>query len=558
MKTGRVNKLNFTIPALIVFSLLIAFLRIDPARAEDAKPPAGLSAEKARQLGEKMYREGILPSGEPMQAGVSGDIPVSGATFTCISCHQRSGLGSIEGRVLTPPTNGSFLFRPVRIIYRDSEAREYRLERPAYTDESLAEALRGGVGSSGRVMSEIMPRYPLTDKDMAILIYYLKSLSSQFSPGASETSIRFATVVSEDVNPADRNAMLFPLKNWAKQIWHIEMADIVDDTKVALFHLKRSISVWELKGPPETWRSQLEEYNRKEPVFALVGGITTGEWKPIHDFCEANQIPCLLPITDFPVVSETDWYTVYFSKGFYQEGEGAARYLNTLDEQKRGKSIVEIVRDSREGLALSTGFQKTWQELGHEPPVTITLKEGQPLTKEILQKVCAEQKPSVVMLWGGPEVVPLLETFATATNKPGMVFVSSGYLGSDIWTLKDEVRPFTYITYPFRLSRGDEISRTAVEPLMKKRIGAGNAEMVQKRAYSITVMLSELLMDMRGNFYRDNFLDVLGMMDDQTLPLYERLSFGPGQRYASKGCYIVQLSKGPEPQLIRKSDWVSH
>jgi ABC-type branched-subunit amino acid transport system substrate-binding protein len=393
---------------------------------------------------------------------------------------------------------------------------------------------------------------------MAILIYYLKSLSSQFSPGASETSIRFATVVSEDVNPADRNAMLFPLKNWAKQIWHIEMADIVDDTKVALFHLKRSISVWELKGPPETWRSQLEEYNRKEPVFALVGGITTGEWKPIHDFCEANQIPCLLPITDFPVVSETDWYTVYFSKGFYQEGEGAARYLNTLDEQKRGKSIVEIVRDSREGLALSTGFQKTWQELGHEPPVTITLKEGQPLTKEILQKVCAEQKPSVVMLWGGPEVVPLLETFATATNKPGMVFVSSGYLGSDIWTLKDEVRPFTYITYPFRLSRGDEISRTAVEPLMKKRIGAGNAEMVQKRAYSITVMLSELLMDMRGNFYRDNFLDVLGMMDDQTLPLYERLSFGPGQRYASKGCYIVQLSKGPEPQLIKRSDWVSH
>jgi hypothetical protein len=45
---------------------------------------------------------------------------------------------------------------------------------------------------------------------------------------------------------------------------------------------------------------------------------------------------------------------------------------------------------------------------------------------------------------------------------------------------------------------------------------------------------------------------------DQEVPLFERLSFGPGQRYASKGCYIVQLSKGEKPGLIKKSDWVIH
>ena len=65
-------------------------------------------------------------------------------------------------------------------------------------------------------------------------------------------------------------------------------------------------------------------------------------------------------------------------------------------------------------------------------------------------------------------------------------------------------------------------------------------------------------MDMKGNYYRDNFLDVIGMMDDLEVPLYERLSFGPGQRYASKGCYIVQLSKGEKPELVKKSDWVIH
>ena len=39
---------------------------------------------------------------------------------------------------------------------------------------------------------------------------------------------------------------------------------------------------------------------------------------------------------------------------------------------------------------------------------------------------------------------------------------------------------------------------------------------------------------------------------------YERLSFGPGQRYAAKGCYIVQLTHGANPALVKKSDWVIH
>jgi len=49
---------------------------------------------------------------------------------------------------------------------------------------------------------------------------------------------------------------------------------------------------------------------------------------------------------------------------------------------------------------------------------------------------------------------------------------------------------------------------------------------------------------------------VLGMRPDQYLPDFERYSFGPGQRYASKGCYIVQLDQETAPRLIKKSDWV--
>jgi hypothetical protein len=73
-------------------------------------------------------------------------------------------------------------------------------------------------------------------------------------------------------------------------------------------------------------------------------------------------------------------------------------------------------------------------------------------------------------------------------------------------------------------------------------------------------MLTEVFMHMKRNYYRDHFLDVFDMMADQTYTVlnYPRLSFGPGQRYASKGCYIVQLTEGPNPELMPKSDWVIH
>ena len=78
--------------------------------------------------------------------------------------------------------------------------------------------------------------------------------------------------------------------------------------------------------------------------------------------------------------------------------------------------------------------------------------------------------------------------------------------------------------------------------------------------YFISSLLTTPLTMMKSNYYRDYLLERIDMMEDQTytIGVYPRLSFGPGQRYASKGCYIVQLGKGPQPELVPKSNWVIH
>ncbi len=117
-----------------------------------------------------------------------------------------------------------------------------------------------------------------------------------------------------------------------------------------------ALSVWQLEGAPETWPGQLDAFYEKEPVFALLAGIVVGDWAPIHEFSERRQIPCLFPITDYPVISDSDWYTVYYSKGFHQEGESAARFLRRAEGVPAGAPVVQIYprrpRRARAGLGL--------------------------------------------------------------------------------------------------------------------------------------------------------------------------------------------------------------
>src|ERR1039457_3808166 len=392
---------NIVVTAAVLFLVILTGF-IKPCSASE-NTTTSLSREEQIRLGERIYRDGILPSGQPIEALVRGDITVHGTSFTCVSCHLRSGLGSYEGGVIIPPANGTKLFQPYQILYkginRDPKFFPVPPRRPAYTNAALANVIQNGIDPTGRVLNDVMPRYLMDKNDVQLLITYLKSLSADISPGVTDTSIRFATVITDDVSPQDRKAMLDSLQNYIAikngQVKFFKtprgsrsrlMAEnMMTSRELALRTL--SLVPWVLKGAPDTWRSQLEEYNRKEPVFALIGGITTGEWKPIHQFSEDNHIPCLFPATDFPVISQTDWYTLYLSKGYYQEGEGAARYLNRMNENLKGKDIVQLVRETPNGQALASGFQDTWRELGREKPLTITLKPGDDVNNIVQQQV---------------------------------------------------------------------------------------------------------------------------------------------------------------------------
>jgi hypothetical protein len=530
-----------------------------------------LTADDIQRLGEKMYRQGVLPSGQAMKAFVSGDVPVEGTSFTCVSCHLRSGLGSIEGEVITTPTNGRILYQPREPFIPGAEfvplIANYAKNlptRPAYTDETLAAMILTGTDPTGRSLLKVMPRYELNDREMAIMIAYLKTLSDQPPPGVTADGIRFATVIVEGADPKEVEAMLTPIQFSIDRKNSLALA-ASKNFRVArmgynmlgnLSAYRFTFSKWYLKGSPETWRAQLEEYYRKEPVFALLGGISPGDWEPVHRFCEDHKLPNLFPVVEYPVISDTDWYTLYFSRGVRQEGEAAARYLNGMSGLLKDKSIVQISGSSRRTTALATGFREVWQAAGHPAPVEVALAQGEQLTRARLDKVIKEHKPAVLLVWDDESALAAVAPLADDPARPGLVIMSGTTVGTGLWTVAESAREMLYFTYPYRLPQEDVRFDVSVKKVIPGKSLKNYDHKTLRQSFITGEVLGKALMEMRGEYHRDYLYDAIGMMTDMYYPLYERVSFGPGQRYASKGCYVVQVGKGATPRLERRSEWV--
>ena len=180
-----------------------------------------------------------------------------------------------------------------------------------------------------------MPRYALSGADLQALTVYLKQLSAQWSPGVSTGSIRFASVITPEVDPLRRqvvkdmlqlivrqkNGSTHPAREGRTRHHMTSAAELILGTE-----RKWELDIWELQGAPQTWAAQLDALYRSRPVFALLSGVSQGAWQPVHDFCEREKVPCWFPSVDLPAQTPSP-YAFYFSGGVALEAQVLAQQL---------------------------------------------------------------------------------------------------------------------------------------------------------------------------------------------------------------------------------------
>lgn len=487
-----------------------------------------------RAAGERLYRTGISISGAPLEGTVQGDVALSGSQVSCAGCHQRSGMGASEGRTSAARVTGFALQAP-----RPANPRA----RPAYTDATLVRAIREGVDAGGAALSPLMPRYSLGDADAAALVEYLKTLSTQAEPGITPEDLHFATVIAPGARAGASEAMLRVLRRYfeAKNM-RTRSQGIAASRYRPMDRAYRHwvLHEWELRGPPATWRAQLDSYLRAQPVFALVSGIAGNEWGPVHSFCEESHLPCLLPNVDAPPTASGDFYSLYYSPGIALEAQVAARKIYERGDAR----VLQVSTADAISARAADAFEQAGSKLGRSRPARLVVPAGRAFDPASLQESIDREHPSALVLWLdsaglGARLPEGLEIYLSSTLLEGALPGADASARAGIYLLEPFTLPFE------REQRSQKLSfwlsgqglRPAADLALRR---------VEDQTYFACLILGEGASHLEQNFLRDYLLELIDHISglDTWSASWPHLSFGPGQRSLSKGAYVVPLQRG--------------
>ncbi len=527
---------------LLAFALALCL----PARAAPGAPDAGAA----------IYRDGILPSGQPLRAEREGGIGIEGAAAACVNCHRRSGLGMREGRRIIPPVAGSYLFHP-RVETGDALDLPYvegmRTNRDPYTDATLARAIREGIGGDGKPLSVLMPRYTLGDADMAALIGHLNKLSPGPVPGVTDSVLHFATIVTPDADPVTRDGVLEVLQKFFEDKNHYTRAESppVRSSRRLMFKVNRrwELHVWRLTGAPDTWQTQLRQRLAAEPVFAVISGIGGATWAPVQQFCEAQALPCLFPNVDLPVVAEDDFDTVYLSEGVLLEARLIARDLSARPGLRR---VVQVFRAGDVGAAAAGALAAALAGSG----LTLdsrSLPAGS-RAGELAAAMGDAGAGDALVLWLRSDDIAAL-----GTPRQGAIAYMSGRMGGlERAPLPADWRGVTRMAYPFDLPDRRRVRVDFARGWFSIRKIKVVAEQAQADTYLSCGIVSDTINHMVDAFVRDYLVErIEQILEHRTVTgYYPRLSLAPGQRFASKGGYIVHFAEPTGPRIVADGGWI--
>jgi cytochrome c553 len=530
---------------------------------------ASVSAPTPLDVGRGIYLNGVIGSGEPLEGTREAGGPrTTGADAACVNCHQRSGFGSGERgtQVLIPPIAGTYLFHPRA---QSSEQRDLpyidgmRVDREPYTQQSLARAIREGINPQGRALSSLMPRFKLSDSDMLALIAYLKSLPVAQMPGATDKELHFATVVTPDADPVKRDGMLSVMRQYfdernSRQMNPSRRLQASGKTLYAdtmfMVHRQWVLHVWELAGPASGWPAQLTRHLAEQPVFAVVSGLGRNNWRPVHEFCEQNGLPCLFPNAEVPVEGGDDFYTLYFSKGVLLEAALMGNQILDSAAAPPAAGIEQVYRSGDSGEAAAAALAGWIGQRG--PPV-----HNHPLplgatSAEVAAAVHAAESGGALVLWLRP---PDIAALGPAPAGTPAIYVSGLMADLEHAPLPPDWRARAELTYPFDLPEKRSVRVDYPLRWFAIRHIPVVAEQVQADTYLACGLLSEALSHMADNFNRAYLIEKLqGMLEHRVVTgYYPRLTLATHQRFASKGGYLVRFADGTGPRLVAVSDWIS-
>ena len=403
--------------------------------------------------------------------------------------------------------------------------------------------------------------------------------------------MRFATVVAPGADPGERRAMLEMVEAYVG--WrNAETAALLARPGHSPWHRDELAAgyrlwegdVWDLSGPPATWEAQLRSRARERPAFALLAGLGGGSpWQPVHAFCEAERIPCLFPWTDLPGTDPAPDWSVYLTGGAAAEGAALAGHLAARSDERRTEAgtggrdgrgvvggqawrVVQVAHGEagrvaaaalRSALGPAPGVRVEDRGLGAPTPAPAPHRSapgaGQPPPPESV--VRPEEPADALVLWLGADELGRLDPKLLAG--PAEVYLSARLAGDALPRLRALLGDRLRLVWPWALPGAEKPEAYRARAWMRARGLEPSHERLQLATWFALRVADHALRHLVDQHSRAWFLERVEHECERGLDpgLFPSASLGPGQRFASKGLYVVRPA-GPAGRLVPVGGWI--
>jgi hypothetical protein len=279
-----------------------------------------------------------------------------------------------------------------------------------------------------------------------------------------------------------------------------------------------------------------------------VSGIGVKQWQQVETFCQQVEIPCVLP--NAPTPPRPGYYSVYFTPGCALEGAVLARHL---DGDADGGPVVQAFRSDDFGSDCAAALRSG---LAGAPAIDVPVAREERVADRLRSALAAVSPRYRLVLWLqaqdlGPVMAdPTLgaggrEIYASAT-----VVSAAGRTGAD---LQAGMR----MVYPYDLPQQREARLARARAWFRARNIALVDERVQANTLFAVTLVGDVLGHVSNAVSRDHFLERLEHVASlaPNMSYYPRISLAPGQRFASKGAYVVAVTDAAA-QLAPLGAWI--
>jgi substrate-binding family protein/cytochrome c len=308
------------------------------------------------ERGRRIYREGVGSAAAPIVAvlGGAGGARVPAATLPCAGCHGRDRRGKPEGGVVPPEISWRALTDP------DGAVRPDGRRRPPYTERLLKRAIAMGIDAAGEPLGAAMPRYQMSQEEMADLLTYLAAADAEGEPGVSAAEVAVGVLLPPRSLPEVRDAVRAAL---AATLGAAGAAGGIYGRRVAPRFVESP------EAPAERGKA-LGGLARDGSLFALLAPFADGADEALLA-AAAQGIPVVGPLLSPLPAAPPAGGPVFFLEAGLDE---LARPLAWLGAARQGEGRGAIVHpdDPRLAAALAS-LREEAQRAGGPPPFDIAL-----------------------------------------------------------------------------------------------------------------------------------------------------------------------------------------